>query len=104
MRIYVDALEMIKEVERDLYEMGTRVQSHTVQDRDVHADKDFETLELFGYAYKLENLDEPNLVRMLKHTGTNYVSALKGDPDGLRGSDVLKALSESLIPVRVCCF
>jgi len=84
LRIYVDALEMIKEVERDLFEMGTRVQSHTVQDRDVHDDKAFETLELFGYSYTLQNLDEGNLQRMLRHTNTNYAWAIAESTDRIQ--------------------
>lgn len=54
MRIYQDALEMIKEVERDLAEMGIRYQSYSVQDKIVKDDPDYETLELMGYAYKLQ--------------------------------------------------
>jgi thymidylate synthase len=80
-RIYVDALEMIKEVERDLFEMGTNVQSHTVQDRDVHDDPNFRTIELFGYGYTLLNLDETNLHRMMDHTKTNYAWALSESVD-----------------------
>ena len=55
MRIYQSAMEMIKEVERDLAEMGIRYQSTTVQDKDVHDDPDYETIELVGYAYKLSS-------------------------------------------------
>jgi len=53
MRIYKDPMEMIKEVERDLFEMGLRYQSKTVQDQDVAEDPDFQTVELFGYSYQL---------------------------------------------------
>ncbi|MHA1302122.1 MAG: thymidylate synthase [Candidatus Heimdallarchaeaceae archaeon] len=53
MRIYNDALEMIKEVERDLAEMGIRYQSYSVQDKIVKDDPNYMTLELMGYAYKL---------------------------------------------------
>ena len=51
----MNALEMVKEVERDLFEMGIRYQSKTVQDKNVADDPEFETLELYGYAYKLKN-------------------------------------------------
>ena len=57
MRIYQDALEMIKEVERDLAEMGIRYQSYSVQDKIVKDDPDYQTLELMGYAYKLTARD-----------------------------------------------
>lgn len=71
MRIYQDALEMIKEVERDLFEMGIRYQSDTVQDKDVSSDPGYETLELQGYAYKLAPTgvhgEYANLEAMLKY-------------------------------------
>lgn len=57
MRIYLNPTEMVKEVERDLFEMGIKYQSKTVQDKNVADDPDFQTLELFGYAYKLKNVE-----------------------------------------------
>ena len=56
MRIYLNPLEMVKEVERDLFEMGVRYQTSTVQDQFVENDPKFQTLELYGYAYKLKNV------------------------------------------------
>lgn len=64
MRIFSDPMEMVKEVERDLYEMGTRYQSHTVQDKNVKDDPNFQTIELCGYAYMLTSFDDPR--RMMK--------------------------------------
>ena len=52
MRIYSDCLEMVKEVERDLFEMGLKVKSATVQDRVVDGDEAM-TMELNGYCYKI---------------------------------------------------
>ena len=57
MRIYQDCLEMIKEVERDLAEMGIKYQSYSVQDQIVKDNPDYETLELMGYAYKVQAVD-----------------------------------------------
>jgi hypothetical protein len=54
MRIYISAMEMVKEVERDLFEMGTRYQTETVQDKNVAHDPDYKTIELFGYGYLLK--------------------------------------------------
>lgn len=53
MRIYQDPSEMVREVERDLFEMGHRYQTKTVQAFNVENDPKFETIELFGYAYQL---------------------------------------------------
>ena len=67
MRIFSDALEMVKEVERDLFEMGIQVQSSTMQDKDVHDDEGYSTLELFSYGYMVtapEKIDD--MVEYLK--------------------------------------
>jgi len=69
MRIFTNPVEMVKEVERDLFEMGTRYQSSTVQDQDVADDPDFQTMELCGYAYMLTEFDSNNMFDMLDHSG-----------------------------------
>lgn len=68
MRIFTCALEMIKEVERDLFEMGTQYQSSTVQDQTVIDDPNFRTMELCGYGYTLTNLDPANLWSMIQYS------------------------------------
>lgn len=69
MRIFADVLEMVKEVERDLFEMGIRVQSDTMQDKDVHDNKDYETLEIQAYGYQLTGFDKLDMM----------IEYLKGD-------------------------
>jgi thymidylate synthase len=69
MRIYDDAMEMVKEVERDLFEMGIRYQSATVQDKVVADDPRYQTIELIGYAYSLTRFDQLN--QMLYYMGSN---------------------------------
>jgi len=49
MRLFKDCLEAVKEIERDLFEMGTIVTVESMQDK---IDK-FETLELRTYAYTI---------------------------------------------------
>jgi thymidylate synthase len=46
---------MIKEIEREIWEMGTRYNSDTVQDKVVTGDSKFQTIELFGYSYMLKD-------------------------------------------------
>ncbi len=53
MRLYKDCLEMVKETERELFEMGIRVQSETVQDKKVSE----MSMELTGYDYKITGMD-----------------------------------------------
>jgi len=69
MRIFTNAVEMVNEVERDLFEMGTRYQSSTVQDQQVGDDPNFQTLELTGYDYMLTDFDDKNLEDMVKYNG-----------------------------------
>lgn len=60
MRIFKDVLEMHAEVERDLFEMGIRVQPFSYQDKVVKDDPLFETIELQGYSYTVTNLENIN--------------------------------------------
>lgn len=60
MRIYQDPVEMVKEVERDLFEMGIRYQSTTVQDQQVEDNPDYLTIELMGYTYALTGYEGLN--------------------------------------------
>lgn len=71
MRIFSDPVEMHDEVRRDLFEMGTRYQTSTVQDKDVSSDARFRTIELFGYAYQLHDVGESSLRVMLDHVGAD---------------------------------
>lgn len=69
MRIFTSAMDMVNEVERDLFEMGTRYQSATVQDQDVADDPNFQTMELCGYAYVLTEFDPEDIMGMLRKSG-----------------------------------
>ena len=69
MRIYQNVIEMVKEVERDLFEMGVRYQTATVQDQEVADNPDFQTIELFGYAYTLTQ--HPDLLNMVSYLNLN---------------------------------
>jgi len=72
MRIFTNPVSMIKEVERDLVEMGTRYQSATVQDKNVADNPDFQTIELIGYDYMLTREafhDEAEVMQTAIYTG-----------------------------------
>lgn len=64
MRIYQNCIEMAKETERELWEMGIRYQSETVQDRYVLDDLNYQTMELMFYGYQLTQT--PDLSELLK--------------------------------------
>lgn len=63
MRIYTNPKEAVKEIERDLFEMGTRYDSETVQDRVLTGDEK-RTIEYTGYSYKLLFTEDVNYVRI----------------------------------------
>ncbi len=65
MRIYNSAIVAADELGRELKEMGIRYQSDTVQDKYVGDDPDFETLELMGYSYCIQ--DAQDLEELLAH-------------------------------------
>lgn len=58
MRIYKDCKEAIKEIERDMYEMGIEVQGATVQDKNVEGNKDYFTKELSPYDFMILNTSD----------------------------------------------
>ena len=58
MRIFKDCLEAQKEIQRDLFEMGTEVQPYSMQDKVVVHDEEFITKELQGYSYSILNFDD----------------------------------------------
>lgn len=55
MRLYLNALEATREIERDMGEMGIRVHPATMQDKDVADDPDYDTLEVRGYGFQLQS-------------------------------------------------
>ncbi len=86
MRMYADAMEMVREVERDLFEMGVRVQPATMQDKDVHDDPRYETVELQAYGYVL--LSREKMKEMVEYLGGNlrwaYAEAIERTVGGYR--------------------
>lgn len=62
MRIYSNAYELMSEMGRNLWEMGSIVHPHSMQNLDVKNDEDFKTKELIAEQYCLVNLpDEERL-------------------------------------------
>lgn len=55
MRIYSNPHEAIREVERDLWEMGIEVLPQTMQDKVVRGDPEYLTKEVRGYSFKIVN-------------------------------------------------
>ncbi len=53
MRIYTSCLEAVDEVERDLWEMGVEVRTHSMQDKVIEDNPDFYTKELSPYMFQV---------------------------------------------------
>lgn len=64
MRNYANCIEAVKEIERDLAEMGTLVHAGGYQDI-VSEDEDYATLELVAYNYTILNIGDRD--QMLKY-------------------------------------
>jgi thymidylate synthase len=60
MRIFANCLEARKEIERSLFEMGTEIQSYSMQDKIVLHDENFLTKELQGYSYSILKFSDVN--------------------------------------------
>lgn len=71
MRIFINPYEMIREVERDLFEMGIQVQPESMQDLDVKDNPDYETLELQAYGYTLTNATKEKLTEAMDYMKCN---------------------------------
>lgn len=76
MRIFNNPIEMIKEVERDLFEMGIQVSSHSVQDFHVENNPDYIMVELWGYGYTLLQYSKKDLSEMINYLNGNEIWCL----------------------------
>lgn len=58
MRVFSNCLEMVKEIERELFEQGITNHPSTMQDKWVGDDCDYETKELIGFTYTLTSYED----------------------------------------------
>jgi hypothetical protein len=72
MRIYSNVKDAVRETERDLFEMGIKVQVQTMQDKVVADNPDYETKELQAYGFQLNGWEwnEDDEVAILKYCST----------------------------------
>ena len=78
-RIYANSKEAISEIQRDLYEMGTVVQSLTMQDKDVRNDEGFKTKELQNYSFTiLDDSDKDEIVTELDWCNAEFAERVSG--------------------------
>ena len=58
MRIYKNMAEAIGEIERDIIEMGIHVHPHTMQNKDVKDNPDYDTLEVQNYSFTVLDMHD----------------------------------------------
>jgi len=58
MRIYSSVREAVKEIERDMFEMGIDNHAPTVQDLDVRDNSDYDSKELISYGYIIRDFTD----------------------------------------------
>lgn len=99
MRIFNDAYEMIREVERDLWEMGINVHTSTMQDKFIGDDPDYATKEIQAYAYTLTKLDLPSLRKMVEYMKGNLEWAEAEAVDRVAVEYINPGTTHKLLPV-----
>lgn len=57
MRIYDDCYQLMSEIRREVYEMGTIVRPKSMQNKNIEGDINFETREILNYSYCLLTLN-----------------------------------------------
>jgi len=77
MRLYSSVVEAVKEIERDLMEMGINNHSRSVQDLNVASDPQYDSKELTGYGYCITKFDDLS----------NLLSLVSGEKERERISD-----------------
>lgn len=90
MRIFKNTLEMLNEVERELFEMGIECPSYSVQDKLLDYNPNYDMKELIGYSYAITDLFNLELLQDifnffdndLKEVGKSYVNAEFADRIG----------------------
>jgi len=99
MRLFNNAYEMVREVERDLFEMGISVQPATMQDKYVAEDKNYETTEIRAYCYTLTKLDLPSLRKMVEYMKGNLEWAEAEAADRVASQYINPGETHKLLPV-----
>jgi len=74
MRIYSDTLQMIKEEERNLIEMGTEVKGYSMQDKIIEGDEDYYTKEIRGTCFILKTGER--IKEMIDYINKEYNAGL----------------------------
>jgi len=95
MRIYQNFKETIPEIRRDLVEMGIKVWPQTYQDKDIHGDPNFQTLELQNYVYTVVHPNGKDLKPSQPWADAEWSERLSGiDGEAINPGDAWKLRKE----------
>ncbi len=104
MRIFNNMTEAVNEVERDLFEMGILSHSDTMQNKLVWKDPNYQTKELMGYSFMLNNWEDANDVinerigsSALPYCERELVERLKGCENPGEAWKTIKEVWESFL-------
>lgn len=75
MRIFENPYELVSEMYRDLGEMGRIRLPHSMQNKVVEGNPDFETKELEHYIYRLLNMDDPTPLFLIHPESQGWCNA-----------------------------
>ena len=81
-RIFENMSEALEEIERDIMEMGIKVHPHTMQNKAVKHDKDYETLEVQNYSFTILDLSDKNeMIDNFKWCEAEFEERVATNPD-----------------------
>lgn len=79
-RIYKNCKEAINEIERDIMEMGISVHPHTMQNKQVKDNPDYETLEVQNYTFTILNTsDKDSIIPNLEWCKAEFEERISAD-------------------------
>lgn len=80
MRIYSNFRDAWGEIKRDLKEMGIRVTTTSMQNKNIYGDPDFATLELQNYIFTVSHPDARDLSPSLPWADIEFNERMSGQP------------------------
>jgi len=79
MRIYANCKQAISEIQRDLFEMGTKVHPQSMQNKIVKDDDNYQTKELQGYSFMILNgTDKDEITSTLEWCKAEHLERISG--------------------------
>lgn len=96
MRIYEDCYQLVSEIRRDVYEMGSIVKPKSMQNKNIEGDINYETKEILNYSYCLQTLGNEKMLFIdpVSQEWCNAEFKERVDPRGLNPGEAWKLRKE----------